>query len=66
MGRSKAECGLGAGDLRSHLGSVSKLSELKQVTSSLPELTPKVRELSHMAPKFHFRSELLEWSHLIR
>lgn len=59
MGRSKAECGLGAGDLRSHLGSVTKLCEPGQVTSSLPELTPKVRELSHMAPKFHFRSELL-------
>lgn len=57
--RGKAKHGLGAGDLRSHLGSVIELCDLMQVTSSLPELTHKMRELSHMAPKFIFRSKLV-------
>lgn len=55
----KQKHGLAVGDLRSHLGAVSKLCELMQYTSSSSELTHKMRELSHVAPEFLLKSKFL-------
>lgn len=55
----KQKHALGVGDLRSHLGSVSKLWDLVPGPSPPPELTSKMKELNLLAPKFLFRSKLL-------
>lgn len=55
----KQKHAVGVGELRSHLGSVSKLCDLVPGTSPPPELTPKMKELSLLASKFLFRSKLL-------
>lgn len=56
---SKAKAWVEIGDLRSPLGSVSKLCDLMQGSSFPHELTHKIRELGHMVPNFFCRSELL-------
>lgn len=52
---SKAKARVEIGDLRSPLGSVSKLCDLMQDNSSPRELTHKIRDLGQVVPNFFFQ-----------